>query len=160
MTTIPPSHGPTQIAFFSERCAPVWPRTAPTAKIARPATMATASFHVVSNPPQYVIRFAQQKAAGRSSAGVGIRYDRDRRLSTLCSAASDTGAKAYMIAVAPVTTFTRAFQLLKGPNARMPMTAANRIDATGTPSLFVVASTLGISRSSPSAYDSRADVAT
>src|SRR5258706_13873001 len=104
-----------------------------------------------------MIRFAEQKAAGSTSAGTGTRYDRGRRPSTLCSAASDTGANAYMIAVAPVTTFTSAFQLLNGPNASMPTTAANRIDATGTPFLFVVASIVAISRSSPSAYDSRAD---
>src|SRR5580765_1824255 len=160
MTTWPPSHGPTQMAFPSVRCAPVCPRTAPMTNSASPTIIATVSFHVVSNPPQYMIRFAQQNAAGSTSRGIGTRYERGRRLSTLCSAASETGAKAYMIAVAPVTTLTSAFQLLNGPKASVPTTAANRIDTTGTPSLFVVASAVGISRSSPSAYDSRADVAT
>src|SRR5438876_3651455 len=107
-----------------------------------------------------MIRLAEQNAAGSTNAGMGTRYARGRRLSTRCSAASDTGANAYMIAVAPVTTLTKAFQLLYGPKAINPTTAATRIDATGTPLLFVVASTVGISRSSPSAYERRADVPT
>src|SRR5438105_4374686 len=107
-----------------------------------------------------MIRFAQQKAAGSTTAGMGTRYDRGRRPSTRCSAASDSGANAYMIAVAPVTTLTSAFQLLNGPNASVPTTAARRIETTGTPFLFVVASAVGISRSSPSAYESLAEVAT
>src|SRR3984957_1366543 len=98
-----------------------------------------------------MIRLAEQNAAGSTSAGVGTRYDRGRPLSTLWSAASDTGAKAYMIAVAPVTTLTSALQLLNGPNASDPTTAATRMDTTGTPLLLVVASAVGISRSSPSA---------
>src|SRR5438128_5528874 len=107
-----------------------------------------------------MIRLAEQKAAGTSTAGMGTRYARGRPPSTLWRAASDTGANAYMIAVAPVTTLTSAFQLLYGPNASNPMTAATRIDATGTPLLLVEASTLGISRSAPSAYERRADVPT
>src|SRR5438477_11155682 len=107
-----------------------------------------------------MIRLAEQKAAGSTISGMGTRYERGRRPSIFWSAASDTGAKAYMIAVAPVTTLTKACQLLYGPKATNPMPAATRIDATGTPLLFVVASTLGISRSSPSAYERRADVPT
>src|SRR5947208_10345672 len=98
-----------------------------------------------------MIRLAEQKAAGTSSAGIGTRYERGRTPSTLWSDASDTGAKAYMIAVAPVTTLTSAFQLLNGPKARDPITEPTIIDTTGTPLRFVVASALGISRSSPSA---------
>src|SRR3989440_12563292 len=98
-----------------------------------------------------MIRLAEQKAAGTSSAGIGTRYDRGRPASTLWSAASDTGAKAYMIAVAPVITLTSALQLLNGPNASEPTTAATMMDTTGTPLRFVVARAVGISRSSPRA---------
>src|ERR1700719_4354739 len=98
-----------------------------------------------------MIKFAEQKAAGSTTFGSGVRYDRGRPPSTLWSAASDTGAKAYMIAVAPVTTLTSALQLLYGPNASDPTTAATRTDTAGTPLLFVAASPLGISRSSPRA---------
>src|SRR5437764_3048729 len=98
-----------------------------------------------------MIRLAEQKAAGSTSAGIGTRYDRGRAPSTLWSAANDTGAKAYMIAVAPVTTLTSAAQLLNGPNASEPMMAPTIMDTTGTPLRFVVASALAISRSSPRA---------
>src|SRR4051812_27849168 len=98
-----------------------------------------------------MIRFAEQNAAGRTSHGIGERYERARPLSIFWSAASDTGAKAYMMAVAPVTTLTSALQLLNGPKASDPITAATRIDTTGTPSLFVSARAFGISGSSPSA---------
>src|SRR3569832_1979211 len=104
--------------------------------------------------------FAEQNAAGYASHGSGTRYARSRLPSSLCSAWSDIGANPYMIAVALVTTSTRSFQLLKGPNATQPTTAATRIENTGTPFAFVFASALGISRSSPSAYDRRADVPT
>src|SRR5215471_5042190 len=107
-----------------------------------------------------MIKLAEQNAIGRTNQGSGTRYERARRPSTFCSAARETGANAYMIAVAPVTTLTRAFQLLNGPNASSPTTAATRIETTGTPFRFVDASALGISRSSPSAYDRRALVAT
>src|SRR2546429_9638871 len=107
-----------------------------------------------------MIRLAEQKAAGTSSAGIGTRYERGRPPSTLWSAASDTGAKAYMIAVAKVITLTSAAQLLNGPKARHPTTAATRMDTTGTPFRFVVASAVGISRSSPRAYERRDVVAT
>src|SRR6266545_133262 len=103
-----------------------------------------------------MIRFAEHNAAGSSTFGAGIRYERGRVGSSLCSAASETGANAYMIAVAPVMTLTSDCQLLNGPSAMQPMTAPTRIDTTGTPLLFVLASALGISRSSPSAYASRA----
>src|SRR5215467_6058509 len=96
-----------------------------------------------------MIKFAEQNAIGRTNEGSGTRYGRGRPASTFCSAARETGANAYMIAVAPVTTLTSAFQLLNGPNASNPTTAATRIETTGTPFLFVVASALGISRSSP-----------
>src|SRR2546426_4027287 len=98
-----------------------------------------------------MIRLAEQKAAGTSTAGMGTRYARGRPPSTLWSAASDTGAKAYMIAVAAVKTLTSAVQLLNGPRARHPTIAATSMDRTGTPLWFVVASAVGISRSSPSA---------
>src|SRR5579864_6827860 len=98
-----------------------------------------------------MMRLAEQNARGSTSVGIGTRYDRGRSPSTLWSAASDTGAKAYMIAVAPVTTLTSALQLLNGPNASAPMTDATRTDTTGTPLSFVVARALGISRSSPRA---------
>src|SRR3954452_3910982 len=160
MITWPPSQGAIQIALRSVCVAPVRARAAPIANSTRPTTIATLSFHVVPNPPQYMIKFAEQNAAGSTRPGRGTRYDRGRPGSIRCRAASERGANAYMIAVAPVTTLTSAFQLLNGPNASVPITAANRIDATGTPFLFVVASAVGISRSSPSAYDSRADVAT
>src|SRR5437773_7048310 len=107
-----------------------------------------------------MMRFAEQNAAGSNTRGHGMRYARGRAPSSFCNAASESGANAYMIAVAAVTTLTSAFQLLNGPNARHPTTAATRIDATGTPFALVLASALGISRSSPSAYDSRADVPT
>src|SRR5512144_2414511 len=107
-----------------------------------------------------MIRLAEQNAAGSKTPGNGTRYARGRAPSSLWSAASDSGANAYMMAVAPVTTPTSAFQLLNGPNARQPTTAATTIDITGTPLAFVFASALGISRSSPSAYDSRAEVPT
>src|SRR5258706_4747262 len=107
-----------------------------------------------------MIRFAEQNAAGSTSFGIGTRYERGRSGSSLCSAASATGANAYMIAVVSVTTLTSAFQLLNGPNAAQPTIAATMIETTGTPFAFVFASTLGISRSWPSAYDSRADVPT
>src|ERR1700724_33277 len=98
-----------------------------------------------------MIRLAEQNARGSTSAGSGTRYDRGRSPSTLWSAASDTGAKAYMIAVAPVTTLTSALQVLNGPNASDPTIAATRMDTTGTPLRFVVANAAGISRSSPRA---------
>src|SRR6185295_7236916 len=158
MITWPPSHGATQIAFRAKRPAPVPARAAPMANSTRPPIIASVSFQVVSKPPQYMIRFAQQNAAGSRIFGAGTRYVRGRVASTRCSAASDTGANAYMIATAPVTTATSAFQLLNGPSASVPTTAATRIDVTGTPFEFVEASALGISRSSPSAYDRR-DVA-
>src|SRR5215467_6479460 len=156
MTTWPPSHGSIQIALPTDFNAPVFLRIAPTANSASPAAIATVSFHVVSKPPQYMIRFAEQKAAGRRTAGAGTRYERGRLASTLCSAASDSGANAYMIATAPVTTATSAFQLLNGPSASVPTAAATRIETTGTPLWLVRASALGISRSSPNAYESRA----
>src|SRR5262245_53171883 len=102
MTTWPRSHGALQIALPIDFKAPVFARTAPIAKSASPASIASVSFHVVSKPPQYMMQFAEQNAAGRRIAGAGTRYDRGRPASTLCSAASDTGANAYMIATAPV----------------------------------------------------------
>src|SRR5215510_721180 len=107
-----------------------------------------------------MIRLAEQNPAGSTTLGQGTRYARGRAPSSLWSAASDSGPNPYMMAVAPVTTFTSAVQLLNGPNATQPTTAATAIDTTGTPLAFVFASALGISRSSPSAYDSRAEVAT
>src|SRR5580698_6586574 len=95
-----------------------------------------------------MIRLAEQKAAGSTSLGIGTRYDRRRPPSTLCSAASDSGANAYMMALAAVTTLTSAFQLLNGPNAAEPTTAAARMESTGTP-FMVGASAVGISRTSP-----------
>ena len=65
-----------------------------------------------------------------------------------------------MIAVAEVTTLTSAVQLLNGPNAMQPTTAATRIEMTGVPFALVFASALGISRSSPIAYDRRDAVPT
>ena len=65
-----------------------------------------------------------------------------------------------MIAVAAVTTSTSSFHDLNGPNATQPITAATRIPTIGTPWAFVFLSALGISRSSPSAYDRRAVVPT
>jgi hypothetical protein len=56
-----------------------------------------------------------------------------------------------MMAVAPVTTLTSALQVLNGPNASDPMSAATRMDTTGTPLSLVLARAVGISRSSPSA---------
>ena len=50
-----------------------------------------------------------------------------------------------MMAVAAVTTLTSAFQLLNGPNAAEPTTAAVRMETTGTRSFRVVASAVGIS---------------
>src|SRR4029078_6305162 len=107
-----------------------------------------------------MIRFAEQNAAGSRISGAGMRYERGRAGSSLRSAASEIGAKPYMIAVAPVITPTSASQLLNGPNARHPTTAETRIEFIGTPFLLVLASALGISRSSPIAYDRRADVPT
>src|SRR5215471_17550356 len=107
-----------------------------------------------------MIKLAEQNAIGRTNQGSGTRYERARPASTLCNAAREMGANAYMMAVAAVTTLTSAFQLLNGPNASSPTTAATRIETTGTPFLLVEASALGISRSSPSAYDKRALVAT
>src|SRR5664279_3161178 len=107
-----------------------------------------------------MMRFAEQKAVGSRIFGAGIRYGRVRSLSVLCRAARATGANAYMTAVAPVTTLTSLFQLGNGPNAISPTTAASRIDHTGTPRLSTLARTLGISDSSPRAYDSRALVPT
>src|SRR5258706_13406472 len=107
-----------------------------------------------------MMRFAEQNAAGSSTVGTGARYGRGRSGSILRSVASAIGAKPYMIAVAPVTTSTSCFQLLNGPNATQPTTAPTRIDTTGTPFLFVVASAFGISGSSPRAYDRRAVVPT
>src|ERR1700689_4700848 len=107
-----------------------------------------------------MMRFAEQNAAGSTIAGAGTRYERGRPGASLCSAASESGANAYMIAVALVITLTSALQLLNGPNAKQPTSAASRIDTTGTPLRFVLASALGISRSSPSAYDRRADAPT
>jgi hypothetical protein len=56
-----------------------------------------------------------------------------------------------MIAVALVTTFTSAFQLLNGPKASDPTIAATMVETTGTPLSLVFESALGISRSSPRA---------
>src|SRR5256885_6659776 len=44
---------------------------------------------------QYMIRFAQQNAAGSRIFGIGTRYERGRPPSTRCSAASESGANAY-----------------------------------------------------------------
>src|SRR5689334_21947403 len=107
-----------------------------------------------------MIRFAAQNAVGSMTTGSGTRYARGRSGSSLCSAASEIGAKPYMIAVDAVTTATSAFQLLNGPSAMQPTTNAISVETTGTPFLFVFESTLGISRSSPSAYDRRAVVPT
>src|SRR3978361_505240 len=107
-----------------------------------------------------MIRLAEQNAAGRTSHGMGTWYDRDRAPSTRCSAASATGAKAYMIAVEPVATLTSALQLLNGPNSSHPTPATPTPHPTGTPLSLVVASAPGISGSSPSAYDRRAVVPT
>ena len=81
----------------------------------------------------------------------GITYVRGRSGSRLRSAASEIGANAYMIAVVPVTTLTSLFQDGNGPRAASPTTKATRIETTGVPFLLTDASTLGISRSSPSA---------
>src|SRR5215475_16189211 len=107
-----------------------------------------------------MIRLAEQNAAGNRSRGTGTRYDLGRRPSTFCNAANDTGANAYIIAVAPVITPTSALQLLNGPRAKTPTTADRMIETTGTPLSLVVANAVGISRSSPRAYDRRAVVAT
>src|SRR5512133_1882879 len=98
-----------------------------------------------------MIRFAEQNAAGSRRPGRGTRYGRGRCPSTRRNAASETGANAYMIAVAAVTTLTSAAQLLYGPSARHPITDATTIENTGTPLRLVDASADGISRSSPSA---------
>src|SRR3569623_570122 len=105
-----------------------------------------------------MMRFADANARRRITRGAGIRYVRGRSGSRRCSAASATGAKPYMIAVALVTTETSWFHDLNGPNATQPTTNATPIENTGTPCLFVDASLLGISFSSPSAYDRRAEV--
>src|ERR1043166_9020343 len=65
-----------------------------------------------------------------------------------------------MIAGAAVMTLTSAAQLLKGPKASKPTIVDRRIDPTGTPLLLVRVNADGNSRSSPSAYDRRALVAT
>src|ERR1051326_2845191 len=103
-----------------------------------------------------MIRFAEQNAAGKTNAGAGTRYDRGRPGSIFCSAASEMGAKAYMMAVAAVMTLTKAAQLLKGPNASRPTNVDRIIEPTGTPFALVRVNTDGSSRSSPSAYDRRA----
>jgi hypothetical protein len=54
-------------------------------------------------------QFAEQNAAGEV-AGIGIRYERGLSPSTY-DAAKDTGANAYIMAVAAVITFTSAAQL-------------------------------------------------
>src|SRR5256885_3127675 len=92
---------------------------------------------------QYMIRFAQQNAAGSRIFGIGTGYERGRPPSTRCSAASESGANAYMIAVAAVGTATSAFQVLHGPNASMATTAATMIFTTGTPLVCVLALALG-----------------
>src|ERR1043165_9176999 len=65
-----------------------------------------------------------------------------------------------MMAVAAVMTFTSAAQLLKGPKATKPTTVDNKIEAIGTLFRLVRVNTDGSSRSSPSAYESLALVAT
>src|SRR5581483_2101086 len=98
-----------------------------------------------------MIRLAEQNAAGRTSLGIGTRYERGLSPSTLCSAASAIGAKAYIMAVAPVMTVTSALQLLKGPRAMDPIIDATRIEIQGTPRVLVLVRAAGISRSSPNA---------
>src|SRR2546430_14570513 len=98
-----------------------------------------------------MIKLAEQKAAGRTTFGMGTRYGRGRWPSTLCSAAKATGANAYIIAVAPVMTVTSELQLLNGPSATHPISDATRIEIHGTPLRLVFVRATGISRSSPNA---------
>src|SRR6476659_629878 len=104
-----------------------------------------------------MIRFAPQNAAGAITRGTGVLYGRSRSPSHLRSAAKDTGANAYMIAVASVTSPTSDAQLGKGRNTISPSTKASTIDQIGTPRLLVSVSLSGSGSSSPSAYDRRAD---
>src|SRR6478752_6188351 len=104
-----------------------------------------------------MIRFAPQNAAGAITRGIGVLYGRSRSPSHFRSAANDTGANAYMIAVASVTSPTTEAQLGNGRNTISPMTNASRIDQLGTPRLLVSVSLSGSASSFPSAYDRRAD---
>ena len=67
------------------------------------------------------------------------------------SAARETGAKAYMMAVASVTRPTRACQLGNGRRAMRPTPKASRIDPQGTPRLLTAVSHGGSASSSPRA---------
>src|SRR6187549_628422 len=105
-----------------------------------------------------MIRFAKMKPAGFKNKGKGIRYGRGRSGSFSCRAAAAIGANAYMIAVADVTSPMSELQLGKGRNASSPITKASRMDPTGTLRFDVLVSQSGITSSSPSAYEMRAEV--
>jgi len=61
----------------------------------------------------------------------------------IISAPRETGAKAYMIAVAPVIRETSCCQLGAGARKTMPKTVATMIDQTGTPRLETRVRALG-----------------
>src|SRR6266566_520966 len=96
-----------------------------------------------------MIRFAKTKASGESTPAAGSRYGRGRSGSRRRNAVSETGAKAYMMAVADVTMLTSARQLGNGRNDNSPMTKATRIDHNGTPRRVSLLSAVGSTRERP-----------
>src|SRR3954453_1696093 len=96
-----------------------------------------------------MIRFAETKPAGDRIRYAGSRYGRARFGSRLRSAYSDTGAKAYMIAVAEVTSPTSDCQLGNGRKAISPTMNASRIELIGTPRRLIFASPVGSAFSFP-----------
>src|SRR4051812_8297715 len=106
-----------------------------------------------------MIRFAEMKAIGARTDGAGRRYGRGRSGARRRRAVSETGANAYMIAVAEVTRPTSDCQLGNGRNAISPTMNAMMIETSGTPFLLTCATGLGRAFSRPRAYDRRDDVA-
>src|SRR6185437_524290 len=96
-----------------------------------------------------MIRFAEMNPTGFSTVGHGIRYGRGRSGSRLLSAARDTGANAYMMAVASVMMLTIEFQLGNGAKQISPMTNATRTDTHGMPRLLTLVSASGSTSSLP-----------
>src|ERR1035438_2683793 len=103
----------------------------------------TYSQKIVLNPAKYTMQFAQMNASGQSTPAAGSRYDRGRSGSCLRSPARDSGAIAYMITVAEVTSPTSPAQLGKGRKVSMPTTKAMQIETNGTPRRLILLITFG-----------------
>src|SRR5450631_2955011 len=143
---MPASQGSTQIDAFQSTTGLLsgLRKAIEMPKSTTPMMRAPNSLSTVVQPDQYTIKSADTKPSGESTAANGRRYGRTRSGSDLRSAPRDTGANAYMIAVADVTRPTRLCQLGKGRKTISPTTNASRIETQGTPRLLTLSTTPGM----------------